>query len=856
TPGEVVQEVAARYSLNEKQKILKDLLNAVPVTEIDQFQFLEIASEAYENGHEEEGDLFTYLYLSENELDEEEKSQEQKRIIQKLLLSYSVITNFEDVKKAHLSLLFQLKKVTWDIWEALHEMKLGTFSSIKRKIDKGLYFGFSSGKFQRLEKAALIYNNALDDLKNFLNKNQNPEILKAFVFQKKMLLLFSNHFFDAFMLNRDTVVERAKDIQFLVDHFKKHKRLIRLGSKFQDRQSELFRKEKKEAVRSVWLSRESILTAVTIATIGAAEIGCVIATGGICLTTAPKWVAAGRAITSLILATQSATNIIDRYRFQGGDGLMSMATLIDVALIFAVAPRPTLKMLGISLGTKIGPAWLQKFTHAIKPFKILANTQHLMTQALLFGGAGYGTWQMFNADKIVQDLEREGIQTNASAVRKQAAGVIGLSLLGGFLGMAKFKESLATNRYATIKNYKSSLIKVMSKKVLHRYRYLNILSAAKGTLVNLAHVFQSTGFKQRASYLFKALGAGAVLGYDVIAYSAFAFLSFSYGDVLFEKKATPLPELKDGEIALIFNGFAQEDLLHHIMDDDAAKVSELRKYKKGVNLFEVDLKSPMMLFKAIEEFGKVHGKVKYLKIMAHGLPGKFFASGTGPEGEGGAEINEKFILQHKDYIQEVARKYMAPDAVVRLYSCLVGANLDKDMDYLPSSAESEDDTVHFSKDSGDRIINAIGNNLLVNGGTIDSSRRVIIAIEKMLSPAVQHAMLNLAKDSEFRKAISDTEFNIDEFIAAKHAAEEERKQKQSEKPKEKKEKPKGKQVPKEFEPIDDDEVSVLDIGLKSFDTMVTIYSRIWTITNSFGMNVEGHWFKPRHRTDYFEPQTL
>jgi hypothetical protein len=288
------------------------------------------------------------------------------------------------------------------------------------------------------------------------------------------------------------------------------------------------------------------------------------------------------------------------------------------------------------------------------------------------------------------------------------------------------------------------------------------------------------------------------------------------------RKNKPLPNLREGESALLLNGFASNDMLYYAFASEYANRHEIEKYNEpekkllGGEFFE----SPEAFFKKIEKFSKTHGRIRYLKIMAHGVPGRIVPVATQDVMDGSSRelLDAEYIRAHREEIKRIAEDSMAPDAQIVIISCLVGGNLSRETSYRG---------ITFEEKSGDHFIQALGDVLLPQGGSIDSSRRIIMGLDGTISPTFRHLIYAGINTPQNRY---EFENQVSELIK------------------------KEKEFQKQMIFDDREAVSYDAIAMGLGKRMVAMYSQIWALAYKFGYNGDGGFFKERHRHDDFPSQ--
>lgn len=730
-------------------------------------------------------------------------------INKKLLLDYALERYPQIAAKLHSGYILSLLKTSIELTQKLESEKLDTLGTINRKIS----FQYQNQLTAADDQAHLALENLI---KHF---NASPiSSISQFNRTRNSFLLAYHYFLEAKIKRLPSVTQWANEIKQLSQIAANPEEGSFKASDLKQRWKSIWDLEQSVEVRRAWVNRETI-TATTLAALAAVQAFCVVSTAGICAAAVPasaSWSVRGARIalssTQAVVISSSVIDIIDRYRFNGVSGLMNVATGIDVLLIISCLPAPSLKMLE---STKT-VSFLGK-TISISDISLTLARLNIKASRSLFAlGVSYGTWQIISADKIASRLTKEsGYEVSPDEIKRQGAVHIMMGLLGG-LQAYRYQKSQLDNST----NYRQYMSKqpgfiqnqIDGLKPFHPKSSLgNIYSGIKAMPQNL-WLGTKTSLK----------GFG-YLGYQVLGSGAMGLLAYSYPDFIMRKNSRPLPDLKPHESALLLNGFASNDMLYYAFSSSYANRHEIQKYqdKLGGEFFS----SAPDFFLKIKSHAQKYGPIKYLKIMAHGVPGRIIPIATQDVMDGSSReiIDAQYIQENIQAIQTIARESIAPDAHIVIISCLVGGNLDKDTEYKG---------VRFEQKSGDNFIRALGNALLVQSGSIDSSRRVIMGLDGTLSPLFNHSLLSgqntpenqLAFEAELKTLILREQTTYNSYLNRM----------------------KGMPL---FEDQESADFQLLGAGLTK--RLIAMYSQIWSLVYKFGINLEGGFFSDRHRYDEF-----
>lgn len=678
--------------------------------------------------------------------------------------------------------------------EGLKNTKLDLISSTDQKIS----FRLNS----MLAAADARVFKSFEDLKTHLS-NANAEKLIIFRHQRSHLVWLYNNFIEAKVHRMQTAQDWAGLIEQGISDFLSNGAFPRLRQS-QIQMKSILQEELRIGTSRAWVNRDTI-TAGAMAAVVAAQGVCIFVTVGICAVTLPatsSWIITGGRIAlsaaQIEVTGMSLINLIDRYRFEGLSGLVSVGSLIDALVVASAIPQPGLSALG---STRSFSAFGKSISVAGVSARLgQAQLKTMISLSAISGG--YGVWQILNANAIALRLQRSGQNVDANSIRTQGCVHIMLGMLGGLKAYSYYSTVLKNSpQYESYIRSRDSLAVRYTKsfqRLLPQRSFGNIYRGIRATP-------QSFGLGM------KMIGAGVgYLTYQTVFGGALALASYTYPDFVMRKRNRPLPDLRDGEGALLLNGFSSNDILYYAFASDYANRFEIEKY--GDRLGAAFFDSSKDFFKKIETYAKKYGKIRYLKVMAHGVPGRIVPVATQDVMDGSEHdlIDREMIEANKAWIRKIAHKWVASDAQIVIISCLVGGNLDKATEYRG---------LQFEEKSGDNLIRAIGENLLVNGGSIDSSRRIIMGMEGAFGSLWDHALYQSMKDLPLK-----------EDIEAYNA-----------------------EVRRSFDR--EEEPSIIPITTTMAERLVRMYSQIWSIVYKFGYNLEGNFFSDRHRYDSFPAQT-
>jgi hypothetical protein len=490
---------------------------------------------------------------------------------------------------------------------------------------------------------------------------------------------------------------------------------------------QILARENSEGQFRAWVNRQ-MGAHVAYSLLVTSEAASLFFTGGLSGTALPATHAFIRSLawvsytSQVVLAVNSAIDLTDRYHHGGWKGLANIDSAIDLMRILAITPTGGFVPAGVK------PTWSQRF--AQQWFKIRFSTMDSLTWINTF----YAGYQIYAAERIASELTLQGHQISASEIRRRA--VITLALTG-----LQWRDNrLALKRQQGISP--EDAVKFGEKFTLREFffpkSFRNIvspLSAAKGFYQNHPSFLGGVGASGVYAWYFTSrlliVTEGALLSY--------ANPDFNYMNNV--AKMEPLPDLRPKESALALVGINPLDGMLYF--GSHAKYSHHRELAQFGDRYQVDnFESPDDLIAKLAAHAKKYGPIRYLKIMTHGRPGKLFtmrveevaANSTedhatsphyGPDDPEDGFINAAWLQKYGPKIKAaLGRGTFAPDARIILWACLVGSNLDPPT-FLEGAQEVDDLKV------GDNFLNALGDTLLVNGGRIDASTRILIGMESV-----------------------------------------------------------------------------------------------------------------------------
>ncbi len=471
--------------------------------------------------------------------------------------------------------------------------------------------------------------------------------------------------------------------------------------------------ERREGIRSAWLNRRNA-TVAAVSVLLAAEAISIPFTGGGSAAAMPATLATITTVSVVsaktVLLASSALNISDRAKIHGVSGLANMDTAFDVMIILSLAPRPMVG--GTAAATTVG-----KITQF--GAKRLAQFQYSSAALLSISAPAYGAYLVYNSESIAREMEKDGITVTADEVARRGWVNIALGIVAYGTNAAYYRQGVKTNG----KDF---------EKAIEPGTFVGGTLKSWGNKINQPGALMTYRANNPGAWgAMKTVGLGAgyaafdyLLGTEVLLLS-FANLDSNYLNHSYSEHR--LPDLRDGESAVVLIGFDPSD--YFLWAGAKARYSHRREIAKyGEKLLFYDYKSPDDFLAILAKHRQKHGPIRFMKIATHGRPGMLYTRevwGSPEEKLGGGWINANYLNGNKADLQKLAREIFAPDARFLFWACLTGTNLDNASDGQ-------------GKDAGEQFLNTVGEVLLVNGGAIDASTRVLMGWEATVGVLGDH----------------------------------------------------------------------------------------------------------------------
>lgn len=501
--------------------------------------------------------------------------------------------------------------------------------------------------------------------------------------------------------------------------------------------------ERREGIRRAWLNRHNAKVA-GLSVLLAAEAIAIPFTGGGSAAAMPATLSAVMTVSVVsakaLVVTTAALDIADRTKIKGVKGLVNMDTAFDALLILSLSPRP---MVGGAPATttmgRLGQAGMRR----------LAEIQYSSGVLLAGGATAYGGYLIYNAETIAEDMRRDGVQITAAEIRRKGLVNVAMGILALQQNASYYQRGVAKNG--------EGFRKAMEPATLSQGSIPRFIGQLRQFKTLKDYYTKNPGLVGKMMTVTKGLGYATM---DFLLLTEAALFSYTNLDSRYLNKTAadhPLPDLKDDETAVVLVGFEPADyFLYAGALAPYSNRQEVRKY--GKKLYTYTFQSPEHLMQVLAEHREKHGPVRYLKISTHGRPGRLFTAAIAapPEAgqliQGDGWIDAFWLSQNARKLKAQAGRIFAADARIRLFACLVGANLDTD--------DGEGTQV------GEKFIQALGDTWLVNGGAIDASTRVLLGLDSTAGALYNHAMQESLKPTSVGRpqlVLPVTPLNLEEW---------------------------------------------------------------------------------------------
>ncbi len=614
-----------------------------------------------------------------------------------------------------LSVILDPAKVSIQLQQILRSYQ-GMIPNIEKDFQKNMSFTES---FSRTYNKTV--KNELEQIKNYLStleqRLKNYDDMSYLVSLQEQLPFLTgllSYYAEAALNRHSSTAEYFKLIAFKTYQIENAKS----GFKFYDANTtqklrSLFKQDASEDKKSAYFNRRN-----------AALVGLSLAIVAEALTfqleAVPWTVAAMGVVGKAVLISTSALNLSDRYYQNGFKGLANLDSAFDALVILTCLPRvlPSAVNAKTVLG-RVGQMTRNQF----------GLMQQDAGQLLIYGYGAMGGYEFLFANSIAKDMQDRGIHTSAGEIRTQGLKNIALAIL--FHGLNKNSYARGQSKHGEGYTQEMSQLDFKKSTFVEHLKSFNPRGGFKHYRNYVSQKWGEAGFlpKLRASW-----NAVSVPAFGYLVFNEAIMFSYTTPDHVYEnhiQEELPYPETVEDEIAVIAIGFHEEDLLYVGAHNERFSRLERRKY--GKNLHVIDFESPTDLFDKLYEVSKRFGKIKYLKIATHGLPGmlvtRMVSSSPFLPDENkdyfdhldeAGYINIKFLQNNKSKLQPKMGEAFASDARVVLVSCLVGSNYDSDFDF------EKDIGV---QNIGDQFLDLLSEILLVNEGRLDSSTRILVGLD-------------------------------------------------------------------------------------------------------------------------------
>lgn len=849
------------FSPEEMKAILSDVVNELDKIEDEgDLNLIKQAQYYLSAGDIETAELALALFLKSNNFAlsnlitfKDIFSPDSVNVEEILLLEQMIINNPSEVAKL-------VESFIENIMQSIHEI------NAHHQAHKTIGDRLVPVRLKELGRARNMAQQSLMKLREEIMR-ANPRRLALFFHQKSLFLLQVEALVNAMYTKSRTSLYRARALDSSINSFVYQDKFFSYGPL----QELLSDQEGNQASREIYWQ-----TARGVGVKSSIGVGILALCANPLTTTVGVKAALSVALagSSTVIVADSSYNLINRTSQLGAlRGILSVEGLIDMLLIASLTPmipyRYYLSTKGrgaIALQEGVRTTFFQKLFNGTLTF---TRSVQYQSPFLLAGVVGsQGVWQIANAERIRREYAMMGVYLTESQVRRD--GLVKIAF--GFLGAARYGSYLRKIKTDSLFAKSMEGLKIRNA-VIKPLKFYNpfhhggrILEHARKIGASVRASIAARGVKAKAGHLLGAGGSSLwILFHSVgIVYDffigAFAyFFSFGYLDVLFNSKID-LPELEDGEIVLLLSSFNDQDVLGTAVHSYYNYRRYLEKYELGVNLFIDTFSSGDDFVKKLEFYGKNVGKIKYLKISAHGIPGKIAPTAASIEGDTGVDffIDHEFLGARKEIFDRIGEEYMAPDAMMVIWSCLVGAEINK------NRVIGVNQDVYLNVGDADRLMELIGDTLLQKGGTVYSSRKILIGLDTVYGSLMNYYMrTGLTSDALFGKldamaqSFEETERIVAPYQADVIFTEDEREELKTS----------ALNSGAYFSPRMLDVLATqnasgfsqreFDLDMRTLShtagTVTSIYKNLFRLISNYGHNIDGKWMKPALRIDRFEP---
>lgn len=525
--------------------------------------------------------------------------------------------------------------------------------------------------------------------------------------------------------------------------------------------------------------------------------------------------------TMLATSTENIIRNIGDMRKNGFNTQGGLSLVIDSLCVLAMLPRPVQSALTARSSAELykhtqiasGGARLPLFQHLwiygkASVLKGTVSLQHQAGYAVAGFGIGFGLVQVTMAEALAKDASFNGNGTTVEEVKRQGYANILMGMFGGFNSYIQYKqwaakspvfvEMLSETRSAAVwGRMKNNLGQLW---IFHPIRdfFRNFEKLATGTRTK-AETADRTKKNAEKPFLEKEMpikspktpsakvhfegllhmtGNVARAWYDWALYKALTFYFFTHIDSIpilgrgYEDESAPLPGLRPGEIALGLTSFKSADLLYGSSRTPYALRRERNAYQLGIDYFEDTFNTPEELLYKLELYGKKYGKIRYLKIRAHGIPGAMATSALNIDASGATGIiDAKWMHANAKEIRAISQVAFAEDIHVRLWSCMVGANPNQIISLGNHPATKDPKTglvtpavngITLKPGAGDEFVKAFGSLFMHKGGVLDTSRRSILGIDAAFGQGIWKVIIDSVRKNP--KAKKEYDESVDKEI--------------------------------------------------------------------------------------------
>ena len=453
----------------------------------------------------------------------------------------------------------------------------------------------------------------------------------------------------------------------------------------------------------------------------------------------------------------STLNLTDRVSREGWKALIRPESALDILTIISFLPK-ALPRTAVS-----ETFWGRTYEVARNKYSLLVRDAAKMAIAV---NGTVGGYQVIFAESLAQRMQASGMDVSAADIRSQGMKQVALSAL--FYMMGKASDTLGKHRHGSGYTSEMNKLKLGQTTTGDALKSMNpvpeILNPwRRGGPIGWKDYIPN-GLRHYSGAIASSMGKGnvvrglwqgvAIPSYAYIVANEVNFFRFTTPDFMHTNHVhdkAKLPDLREGESAVLFIGLDDADLLSIGAQSEDYQRHLRAKYGRNFHvLFFVD---PLDFAKKLNEHAKANGKIRYLEVVTHGIPGLLstvameaspFTTPNFDHMDPPGFISIGFLRKNKALLQGMAKNFMAKDAQINIHACLVGADYDNFASRFPGENGVDD--------IGDQFLDIFAEVMLPNLGRVDASTRALIGVDMIYSSLFLHQpMRNVYGEQNQRK---------------------------------------------------------------------------------------------------------